>query len=58
MCCKKCEHLLKDGILFCCGLEHTENSDVDVTMTDKNGEWIPFDFQPDWCVLKMQEENA
>ena len=49
--CKTCKHLIKEHPFYWCGLERTENSDADVA--DWSGETPhPFDFQPDWCMLK------
>lgn len=45
--CATCPNLIYDPPFYFCGLEHTENSDTDVT-----DHWKPFDFQPDWCLLK------
>lgn len=49
--CETCEHLIKEHPFYWCGLERTENSDADVAnWSDETPH--PFDFQPDWCILK------
>ena len=55
--CNKCDYVYQaDGCkLYFCRLEETPNSETDVTSCGE-----PFDFQPDWCRLRIwftPEEN-
>lgn len=52
--CATCPERIDEAPCFhWCGLERTENSDVDVS----GEEWKPFDFQPDWCLLRRPKEE-
>ena len=57
--CATCPHLIHEKPLYWCGLERTENSDVDVT-EEWDGdaqEWKPFMHQPKWCKLSERSEQ-
>jgi len=52
--CATCSHRIDEGLLFhWCGLERTENSDADVS----DGDFKPFKFQPDWCLLRRDMDD-
>lgn len=51
--CATCPHRIDEAPFFhWCGLEETENAHVDVT-----SHWKPFDFQPDWCLLRKNTDD-
>ena len=51
--CATCPHCIYESPFYWCGLERTENSDTDVS----DGEFKPFNFQPDWCLLGRDTDD-
>lgn len=49
--CKTCPHLIHEDPFYWCGLERTEDGDVDVTF-----DWKPLEIQPPWCKLLQKAE--
>lgn len=50
--CATCPHCIYESPFYWCGLERTENGDVDVTF-----DWKPLEIQPIWCKLRKEEHN-
>lgn len=52
--CATCSHRIDEAPFFhWCGLEETENAHVDVS----DGDFKPFEFQPDWCLLRRDMDD-
>lgn len=50
--CATCPHRIdEDPFFHWCGLEETENSHTDVAYG-----FEPFDFQPEWCLLRNEDD--
>ena len=56
--CATCPHRIDEAPFFhWCGLETVRGEDVNVYVDVSDGNWKPFDFQPEWCLLEVNIDD-